>query len=135
MKKKLKIIFKYKYGMHLLITNKLKNLFVTFLIFLFSNSIISADTYSMDFPQKVNFHYYIGILKMNGYLRVEENSFFIDFKNPEKSKINLQLDIKNSDAGFPLATYLMKSPEILNTDNHPFGYFESTNIKKKKIFS
>ncbi len=130
MKKFLKIKFNNIDEIYLLRKKKI----LIFLIFLFSPSIICAQTFSMDFPKKVNFYYYASFLKINGFLKVTDNKFIINFKNPEKSKIFLQLDINNSNAGFPFATYLMKSPEILYTDKHPFGYFESTKIIKKKNF-
>jgi len=131
MKKIFKINFNNLYEAYFL---RKKNLFLIFLLFFFPPSKIFAENFSIGFPKKVNFHYYASFLKINGFLKVTENNFNIDFKNPEKSKIYLKLDINNSEAGFPLATYFMKSPEILYTDKHPFGYFESTRIIKKKIF-
>ena len=100
------------------------------LFFLIFTASVNATSFSIAEPKKISFFYYAGILKIEGFLKISENTFNINFKEPEKSKIILKIDLENSSAGFPLASLIMKGKKVLDTVNYPFGYFESKKIRK-----
>ena len=106
--------------------------FITFFFLIIFPISLKADDFFIAEPKRISFFYYIGFLKMEGFLKISENFFKINFEEPEKSEVFLTIDVENSDAGFPLATLIMKGKKVLDTQNYPLGYFESVKIKKYK---
>ena len=80
--------------------------------------------------ERVKFNYLIGIIPMEGFFALKDSIFVLNFKKPNKSKLNLKFDLNSSSAGFDLATTAMLGETVLYAEKYPFIYFKS-----KKVFA
>ena len=75
----------------------------------------------------MNFKYFVAGLPFEGKFKVVESNFDINFQNPVKSTFSVEFDLKQSNAGFPLATSAMK--QVLDAYKYPKVTFESSSVK------
>ena len=78
----------------------------------------------------VTFFYKAAGMKFSGNFVIRRSQFELDFIEKEKSKIFVDIDLKKSDAGFPLATSAMLSKSILHAEKYPIMKFTSNSVKE-----
>jgi polyisoprenoid-binding protein YceI len=61
---------------------------------------------------------------------IKRSQFELDFVEKEKSKFFVEIDLKKSDAGFPLATSAMLGKSVLYAEKYPIMKFTSNSVKE-----
>ena len=117
---------------------RLKKLFLDqyiliIIAFVFFGGTLSAkETYTIANSKALQFIYFVSGVPISGEFYIDRTSFRINFKEEDKSRFNIKIDIAKSTAGFPLATTAMLGSTVLNAKKFPFMEFTSTNILKKE---
>ena len=77
----------------------------------------------------VKFKYFVAGLPFEGEFKVIESNFNINFRNSVQSAFSLKFDLRQSNAGFPIATRAMK--QVLGADSFPTVLFKSASVEFK----
>ena len=80
--------------------------------------------------ETITFVYTAVGIKFSGSFVIKRSQFELDFVEKEKSKFFVEIDLKKSDAGFPLATSAMLGKSVLYADKYPIMKFTSNSVKE-----
>ena len=80
--------------------------------------------------ETITFVYTAVGIKFSGSFVIKRSQFELDFVEKEKSKFFVEIDLKKSDAGFPLATSAMLGKSILYAEKYPIMKFTSNSVKE-----
>ena len=80
--------------------------------------------------ETITFVYTAVGIKFSGSFVIKRSQFELDFAEKEKSKFFVEIDLKKSDAGFPLATSAMLGKSILYAEKYPIMKFTSNSVKE-----
>ena len=80
--------------------------------------------------ETITFLYTAAGIKFSGSFVIKRSQFELDFVEKEKSKFFVEIDLKKSDAGFPLATSAMLGKSILYAEKYPIMKFTSNSVKE-----
>lgn len=87
------------------------------------------ERYRLDAAQsRVAFAYIFSGAERTGQMPVAEANMLLDLDNLGASRVEVALDASNAQAGFAFATQAMRSPQVLDTANHPLIRFRSTSV-------
>ena len=100
---------------------------------LLGGNLLAKEVYTIRSSEKLNFKYFVSGIPISGEFYIDKASFTIDFNKEEQSRFFIKIDLKNSTAGFPLATKAMLGSSVLNSEKYPFMEFKSTNISKRGV--
>ena len=98
--------------------------------FFFVSNLNAGNIYKSVGGETVTFVYTAAGVKFSGNFVIKKSQFELDFIEKEKSKIFVEIDLKKSDAGFPLATSAMLSKSILHAEKYPIMKFTSNSVKE-----
>ena len=80
--------------------------------------------------ETITFVYTAVGIKFSGSFVIKRSQFELDFVEKEKSKFFVEIDLKKSDAGFPLATSAMLGKSVLYAEKYPIMKFTSNSVKE-----
>ena len=80
--------------------------------------------------ETITFVYTAVGIKFSGSFVIKRSQFELNFVEKEKSKFFVEIDLKKSDAGFPLATSAMLGKSILYAEKYPIMKFTSNSVKE-----
>ncbi len=99
-------------------------------VFSFVSNLNAGISYKSLEEETITFVYTAAGIKFTGNFVIKESQFELDFVEIEKSKFFVEIDLKKSDAGFPIATSAMLGKSVLNADKYPTMKFTSNLVKE-----
>lgn len=99
------------------------------LIVLLSAAAVQAHPvrYALQRDQSVvGFSWFLGREEVKGRMPVASANLLIDLERVERSRVDVTLDARAADAGFPFASQAMKGPKVLDAARHPALTFAQT---------
>lgn len=76
----------------------------------------------------VGFGYTFGSDTVLGEFPNYDANLILDLEDPSNSSVQVTLNTQSAKAGFVFATNAFRSKQILDTENHPTMFFQSTSI-------
>ena len=98
--------------------------------FFFVSNLNAGISYKGVEEETITFLYTAAGIKFSGSFVIKRSQFELDFVEKEKSKFFVEIDLKKSDAGFPLATSAMLGKSILYAEKYPIMKFTSNSVKE-----
>ena len=98
--------------------------------FFFVSNLNAGISYKGVEEETITFVYTAAGIKFSGSFVIKRSQFELDFVEKEKSKFFVEIDLKKSDAGFPLATSAMLGKSILYAEKYPIMKFTSNSVKE-----
>ena len=98
--------------------------------FFFVSNLNAGISYKGVEEETITFVYTAAGIKFSGSFVIKRSQFELDFVEKEKSKFFVEIDLKKSDAGFPLATSAMLGKSILYAEKYPIIKFTSNSVKE-----
>ena len=98
--------------------------------FFFVSNLNAGIIYRSVEEETITFVYTAVGIKFSGSFVIKRSQFELDFVEKEKSKFFVEIDLKKSDAGFPLATSAMLGKSILYAEKYPIIKFTSNSVKE-----
>ena len=98
--------------------------------FFFVSNLNAGISYKGVEEETITFVYTALGIKFSGSFVIKRSQFELDFVEKEKSKFFVEIDLKKSDAGFPLATSAMLGKSILYAEKYPIMKFTSNSVKE-----
>ena len=98
--------------------------------FFFVSNLNAGISYKGVEEETITFVYTAVGIKFSGSFVIKRSQFELDFVEKEKSKFFVEIDLKKSDAGFPLATSAMLGKSILYAEKYPIIKFTSNSVKE-----
>ena len=86
-----------------------------------------SKEYQLPQNTDVTFKYSVAGLPFEGEFKVTESKFDINFRNHVQSTFSVKFDLRQSNAGFPIATKAMK--QVLSADIFPTVLFKSASVE------
>ncbi len=94
------------------------------------SSLDAGISYESIEKETINFVYTVAGIEFSGNFAIKRSKFEIDFIEKGKSKFFVEIDLKKSDAGFPLATSAMLGKSVLYAEKYPSMKFTSNSIEE-----
>ena len=88
-----------------------------------------SEEFQLPQDTDVKFKYFVAGLPFEGEFKVIESKFDINFQNAVQSAFYVKFDLRQSNAGFPIATKAMK--QVLGADSFPTVLFKSASVDFK----
>ena len=88
-----------------------------------------SEEFQLPKDTDVKFKYFVAGLPFEGEFKVIDSKFDINFQNAVQSAFSVKFDLRQSNAGFPLATTAMK--QVLGADSFPTVLFKSASVDFK----
>ena len=98
--------------------------------FFFTSNLNAGISYKSVEEETITFVYSAAGMKFSGNFVIKRSQFDLNFVEKEKSKFFVAIDLKKSDAGFPLATSAMLSKSVLYAEKYPIMKFTSNSVKE-----
>ena len=98
--------------------------------FFFASNLNAGISYKSVEEETITFVYTAAGMKFSGKFVIKRSQFELNFVEKEKSKFFVAIDLKKSDAGFPLATSAMLSKSVLYAEKYPIMKFTSNSVKE-----
>ena len=98
--------------------------------FFFVSNLNAGISYKSLEEETITFVYTAVGIKFSGSFVIKRSQFELDFVEKEKSKFFVEIDLKKSDAGFPLATSAMLGKSVLYAEKYPIMKFTSNSVKE-----
>ena len=98
--------------------------------FFFASNLNAGINYKSVEEETITFVYTVAGIKFSGKFVIKRSQFDLNFVEKEKSKFFVAIDLKKSDAGFPLATSAMLSKSVLYAEKYPIMKFTSNSVKE-----
>ena len=98
--------------------------------FFFVSNLNAGISYKGVEEETITFLYTAAGIKFSGSFVIKRSQFELDFVEKEKSKFFVEIDLKKSDAGFPLATSAMLGKSVLYAEKYPIMKFTSNSVKE-----
>ncbi len=98
--------------------------------FFFVSSLNAGIRYKSVEEETITFLYTAAGIRVSGSFAIKRSQFELDFVEKEKSKFFVEIDLKKSDAGFPLATSAMLGKSVLNAEKYPIMRFSSNSVRE-----
>tara|TARA_B100000965_G_scaffold108243_1_gene89465 strand:+ start:794 stop:1351 length:558 start_codon:yes stop_codon:yes gene_type:complete len=98
--------------------------------FFFASNLNAGISYKSVEEETITFVYTAAGIKFSGKFVIKRSQFDLNFVENEKSKFFVAIDLKKSDAGFPLATSAMLSKSVLYAEKYPIMKFTSNSVKE-----
>ena len=67
----------------------------------FGGTLSAKETYKIANSKALQFIYFVSVVPISGEFYIDRTSFTINFKEEDKSRFNIKIDIAKSTAGFP----------------------------------
>ena len=100
------------------------------LSFFFASNLNAGISYKSVEEETITFVYTAAGIKFSGKFVIKRSQFELNFVEKEKSKFFVEIDLKKSDAGFPLATSAMLGKSVLYAEKYPIMKFTSNSVKE-----
>jgi polyisoprenoid-binding protein YceI len=105
--------------------------FVLLLVFTALPALAVPRSYALQAEAStVAFAWDFGEDEIRGNMPVARADLQIDFQAVANSKVNVDVDVTEAEAGFPFASQAMKGPKVLDAKNYPQIHFVSTAVRK-----
>ena len=88
-----------------------------------------SEEFQLPQDTDVKFKYFVAGLPFEGEFKVIESKFDVNFRNHVQSAFEVKFDLRQSNAGFPIATKAMK--QVLSADIFPIVLFKSASVEFK----
>ena len=98
--------------------------------FFFASNLNAGISYKSVEHETITFLYTVAGIKFSGKFVIKRSQFELNFVEKEKSKFFVEIDVKKSDAGFPLATSAMLGKSVLYAEKYPIMKFTSNSVKE-----
>ena len=98
--------------------------------FFFASNLNAGISYKSVEHETITFLYTVAGIKFSGKFVIKRSQFELNFVEKEKSKFFVEIDLKKSDAGFPIATSAMLGKSVLYAEKYPIMKFTSNSVKE-----
>tara|TARA_X000001036_G_scaffold264945_1_gene246175 strand:- start:5332 stop:5889 length:558 start_codon:yes stop_codon:yes gene_type:complete len=98
--------------------------------FFFASNLNAGISYKSVEEETITFVYIAAGIEFSGKFVIKRSQFELNFVEKEKSKFFVEIDLKKSDAGFPLATSAMLGKSVLYAEKYPIMKFTSNSVKE-----
>jgi polyisoprenoid-binding protein YceI len=79
---------------------------------------------------EVTFAWDFGEDEIRGTMPVARADLMIDFDDLARSEVDVAVDVRGAEAGFPFATQGMLGPQVLNAESFPLIEFVSDDVRR-----